>query len=476
MALSHNKSDPRKRHWFIRIAIGAAILALGIGAFVTFYADADLTDICAKLDHDDPTWRLEDLEAHRKDIPAEQNSALHVASVNAAIGGNSVGGKLASKILDNLPPQARLNIQQLRFLRERISNLQKPLKAARKLKDMPDGRVSLAFTVEYYSTRHPSAYDNRAYELLKWDAALRVDAGDADGALESCRALLNAVRHFGDDPFLNAQMARYDHHEILLSALERVLAQGQPTEAALNEMQKALANEISEPTLRHVLRGERAGFHQFMTALAEEKVTMADLAKTRWGMAVSPPIVPKTPVALSGLAPRRLKGEHARVLRLYSEMVEAANLPLHEQQTALAGIGTRMLEVMPETVHRVNAARQCANSYRFSQSLLRCTMTALAAERYRLAYEDWPRTLDNLVSAKVLDEIPDDPFVAGKLKLKHRPDGITIYSVGLDGVDDDGAIDAEASIRSRDIGFRLWNVQARRQAPLPTVTIDAKDR
>ena len=61
--------------------------------------------------------------------------------------------------------------------------------------------------------------------------------------------------------------------------------------------------------------------------------------------------------------------------------------------------------------------------------------------------------------------------------LLRTKEGVTIYSVGLDRVDNQGAINHAALYTTPgiDVGFRLWDVPNRRGPPLPLVTLDAKD-
>src|SRR5204862_376570 len=107
-----------------------------------------------------------------------------------------------------------------------------------------------AYAPDYITTLMPHLQAvGEIRELLAWDAAWRAHALDSDGALESCRALLNACRSVGDEPFLVSQLVRYAGNSMLAAALERVLAQGEPSEAALKDMQQALAAEIATPRL-----------------------------------------------------------------------------------------------------------------------------------------------------------------------------------------------------------------------------------
>jgi hypothetical protein len=101
-----------------------------------------------------------------------------------------------------------------------------------------------------------------------------------------------------------------------------------------------------------------------------------------------------------------------------------------------------------------------------SQAQLRCAIAGLAAERYRLKHNNtWPRGLDDLVKEGLLKEVPKDPYDGQPLRLKRKPTGIVIYSVGYDKIDNGGTIDrANPRTPGTDIGFELWD---RRGVPPP---------
>jgi hypothetical protein len=86
---------------------------------------------------------------------------------------------------------------------------------------------------------------------------------------------------------------------------------------------------------------------------------------------------------------------------------------------------------------------------------LRCVLVALAAERYRLQHGHWPLVLTDLFP-NYLASVPLDPFDAVALRYRRTDTGAIVYSVGKDGRDDGGDV-------QRDIVFRLWNVEQRRQ-------------
>jgi hypothetical protein len=112
-----------------------------------------------------------------------------------------------------------------------------------------------------------------------------------------------------------------------------------------------------------------------------------------------------------------------------------------------------------------NMARYDADVRR-NEGLFRAAVVALAAEQFRQATGRWPTSLGELVP-RYLAAVPCDPIDGQPLRLARRPDGIVIYSIGPDGKDDGGAVDAPSPRRAADVGIRLWDVAQRRQPPLP---------
>ncbi len=95
---------------------------------------------------------------------------------------------------------------------------------------------------------------------------------------------------------------------------------------------------------------------------------------------------------------------------------------------AHAGILSRML--IP-ALSRVEM--ECAKSRAFRANAI----VAVAMTRYRLDHGSYPEKLDLLVP-DYLDEIPRDPFDGQPIRMTHKDDAWTIYSIGPDGKDDGG--------------------------------------
>jgi hypothetical protein len=164
-------------------------------------------------------------------------------------------------------------------------------------------------------------------------------------------------------------------------------------------------------------------------------------------------------------------------LHRMNRMMKAAKLPLHERGPKLAEIvkegrdsGNAVSRLLMPALDKVEKAD------RRNQMYLRTMVVALACERYRIQHEAkrWPDTLDDLVKAKLLSAIPLDPMDNQPLRYRRTADGIVVYSIGFDAKDDQGNVQRDRwPDTGVDLGFRLWNPDQRRLAPLPPVGLPA---
>jgi hypothetical protein len=64
--------------------------------------------------------------------------------------------------------------------------------------------------------------------------------------------------------------------------------------------------------------------------------------------------------------------------------------------------------------------------------------------------------------------VPTDPFDGQPMRYRRTADGIVIYAVGPDGVDNQGALDRTGRTPDgTDLGFQLWDVAKRRSSLQP---------
>ena len=74
------------------------------------------------------------------------------------------------------------------------------------------------------------------------------------------------------------------------------------------------------------------------------------------------------------------------------------------------------------------------------KALHEATIAILAIQRWRLEKEEYPATLEELIEAEYLKELPKDPYSDTSLIYKKAGDKFVLYSVGLNFKDDDGKV------------------------------------
>jgi hypothetical protein len=266
-----------RARWRLLLALGVIVLLGGLLTVLVSRrfdaaADADLQEAFAELDRLDPGWRFEDLQAKRARIPDAENGALHALAVARQVPKDWAAAEDFSMLFDELAPEPRLNEQQDRRLRQELARAAVAVAAARKMKDFPRGRFTIAYTEDWISTPQPYQDVRPVASVLEHDATRRAEDGDADGALESCRAILNCGRAIGDEPGVFAALVRMTCRAIAAHAVQRTLAQGEPSAGALRELLRALREEEPEPLLLIALRGERAGLDRLVEGIQTERI------------------------------------------------------------------------------------------------------------------------------------------------------------------------------------------------------------
>jgi hypothetical protein len=415
-------------------------------------AQRALQEALAEADRLDPGWRLQDLEAQRAPVPDEENAALQAVAVKRLLPAKWPTAK-ANQLTQKVRAPEQLTEAQLALLQAEFANAAWARAEVRKLALLPRGRYPLST-----DSRQSFGLDALALaRVLLMDALLLAQEGDVDGALRSCRGSLNAGRSFGDEPVFLSQLVRLACQTVAVRGIEYTLAQGEPTDAALADLQEFLGQEEAEPLLLHMMRGERAGIQE---AVQAGKAELSDLT-------LYYPSGPLEHVELS-LPGAKLQNIAGQITYL-NQMVEIAKAPVEEQAGLLQELDAA-LGRQPLLVRRsVPVLRGLAVENSLSgHANLRCAVAALAAERYRQQYGHWPEQLSALVPG-FLGAVSLDPFDGAPLRLRRTDDGLVIYSPGADRQDNGGKINRENSATpGTDVGLRLWDAGKRRQpAPEP---------
>lgn len=464
-------SKPRRRRWPYLLAGVLLLLAtpLAYYALLQFRTQNDWRAAEAEADALDPRWRMEQILADLAPIPDEENLAL--ATIRILAPGKthvSMPVKRYEVLFPvDYPVNAEMNPEQIKFLGDNFQKLGKRLDDARELRKYTKGRFKLAISEDFFSTLMPDHQDVRILaEWLTHDARLLAQDDEMDKALRSCESCLALGCTFRDDPFLIGFLIQCAMHSNAVIAIERVLAQGEATDAALLRVQQRTLAEYHATSWVTAMRGERAGQHQFF-----EGVRAGKLSLKGWTNGRGDGFFGALTEGGGHLFPGIYLNQYPDLLRHNSALVEISKLPTHKRKEKLDQSSktvrdnrNRVIRVFSSAVTTIHSAEGR------TRGLLLSAAVAIACERYRLQHpqRSWPGTLEDVVKKGMLDEVPRDPVDNQALRFRTTKEGIVVYSIGPDGSDDGGKIDRNNSNHPGvDVGMRLWTVNLRRQRALP---------
>ena len=384
---------------------------------------------------------MEDLYKDVPPVPDAENSVLFMQQITKQKPTNWPALDALTK-LENLKPQLQLRPDQAVLLKKEMERSPATTAMVRKLADFPRGEVRIIWTPDVNGSRYPMITESREIAgIARLDALLRIHERDYDGALDSCRAILNAGR--GNEPaFALLQMTvRQAIQNSCIDVAERALAHGQLSEAALVSFQNLLEEEMKQPLLLQGFRGERAGSYAAIAYLFKNMPL-----KTRMQLAwkSESDLLSQISALLQAPFNNTAEANETMTLKIMTELIETLAMPEKEQDHVFLVALTMADDARQPAIARMllPAVINLRDSFLRSQARLRCAVAAIAAERYRHKHGDWPENLEALVPDE-LKQVGLDPHTGQPLVVTRLPDGMVISA--------------------RAGGFRLWDTSQRRQ-------------
>lgn len=460
--------------------------------YLTIASRKSMEGALAETDRLDPGWSLLELEAKRRKVPDSENLALYLIETTPTFPKgfpawygfntspkydlNEAQRRDLQESFDELQAPHQLNDLQIKILRLELARVDKVLQDSRKILTMRWGRNPIKYAKNAMNTLLPHTQEARQYaHMFELEAMLKAQDRDMDAAITSCRCAWAANRAIGDEPFAVSMLVRVACRGVALKRLEWVLSQGEPSEAALASMQKLLEEELGEPLLLTAARGERAALDAFLVGANKREVSFTEFQQFfTFTKAIGQSNAPQRFFDIAQLywLPGSLVRTRAALLRYNNRWVEIAKLPLDEQPARLKELEKELQSLHMGTQLLGGLASRISSASLRDQALTRCAIALLAAERFRKAKGRWPEKFEDLVP-DYLPRVPFDIYVKSALHLLRTEDGLTIYSVGPDETDNAGDFKSNPMTSGSDMGYRLWDVQKRRQAAKPRDIIAA---
>ncbi len=464
------------RRWWFRIFVGL-LVTTSIGLVHVFWnrhkAHEELRQVLADLDAAEPDWRLEQIEANRRVVPDKENGARVVNAAFALLPKN--WQFQLEMYFEETPPQFRFHPDSGARFRDELQFVANAVEESRKIRNYPNGRFAITYSPDFMSTNVSEQQNARAVvQLLFLDAHQALELEQPERAVDAIQAILNIGRYFEDEPLLISTLIRIALQSMAISALERTLAQGEVSEDVLAQMQNVLQEEASSKPFLVGVRGERAGMQVLFDYLASGKIPVTT-ALTSFGGRTSQPTWWDRVIDIR--ARTMVYKSNAWLIPHQTRLVNAAKLSGSARYIAIRDIEFDFRDFASTTSDydlilaklMAAAVAKVAEAEQRILTKLDCTMTAVAAERFRIKHARWPTKLDELVEHKMLAAVPEDLYDGQPLRLRRAADGIVIYSIGKDGAYRGDMLDDASQFDPTQTRweFRLWDPQHRRQPPLP---------
>jgi hypothetical protein len=472
--ISEPATPKRRSPWVRRLIYVALLVILGLlawGGYDFLTSDRDLREAIAEADRLDPGWQLDDLESKRATLPAAENSATCILKVKDLLETSTAGDSAKERErlfnlwsdLSAIPPETVLTQEQSGELESMLRKAEAALKQAMRLGNMPRGKYEVRWQLFVANTPLPSQSAREAVNLLQKDAWLLSQRGQADAALEHVVSIVNAGRSVGDEPGTISQLIRMAAQSVAVHTCERALAQGTPSDAALAKAEKVLLEETKDPLTLYAMRGERAHFYRFLEAIKKGETSFSAAAGA---LAPGGSSANAWQSFSERIEARRTEAPGVRVL---TQLVEIAKLPVEQQVPEMKKLQASAGNLPILVSLQLPAQAKIFEAFVRVQAWLRTAAVGVAVERYRLANGRWPETLADVVKARLIEQIPTDPYNGEPVRYRRLKDGAVVYCVGPDGQDDGGLINRKGDPTKAgfDLGFQLWNVDKRRQPPPP---------
>jgi hypothetical protein len=455
--------------WVIGIASVVVLLFYVARWQVGRIGQRQLDEANARLDANEPGWRLEAILDERKktEPTANDNAAPAVLKIAEDISDDwkkwrnseEASGFWVPHTDHHLPQQSAIDAA-----REHAGETLFVRAEARRLRDKRGGSFPLTVPDDPIAMTLPHLDKCRSVvSLLQYDAYLSVFEKNPNRGIDAARAALAVARAIGDEPLLISQLVRIACATVAAQTALQVLAWSEPTEG-LAELQAELLAEADAGHFRIGIRGERAVMDRVFRGFAD-----GTIPAEHWFAYANIKDPGPQHYAAFRTYKALLPGDHAKALEILSKYVEASKLPPHEQLAALKQVP--IPKGPPDDFRYVMTRLLVPACEKVAQAGLRCradllsAATAVACERFRLKHNRWPFNFEELIPA-FLPAMPQNPFVGARLAYRVLPEGrpapdrIAVYAYWPNAplrVEDCPSDFRPGDGLTVGIGYRVWN-------------------
>ena len=439
-----------------------------------------LPEVVADIDRSDPGWRIEEMDKQRPKIADSENGALKIAEfrrVTAELMGRpaSEGTWFEPESYDTfesirlLGPRESLTDDNVALLSTRLQEVAPALNVARSMADYERGQFFVVQSRDAFSTLIPDHQAGRQLAImLQLDAMLQLHEGNHSQAVQDCLALLRTARAYEEEHTLIVQLIRTAIIRLAMQTVERVLADGECTDEELVTLQTEFEHAVQVPMLSQIAKGERGALHYFLSSLAAGDVVDTQILQAATGITdrSAIPAVAEIRRIHAGILQRCTAFLKLTKEPVSTQLPRALDLDAHNSKEAWAQSPVAKSLIKGPYQFPDNSGRSyfvwLVESNQIHVNDCETVITACAVERYRMAHGTWPINLEVLVPS-FLKAVPLDPGDGQFIRYRPIENGVVIYGIDIDAVDNQGRLRRELSSGASgfDRGVELWNPDVR---------------
>jgi len=353
-------------------------------------------------------------------------------------------------------------------VRRHIDRNRDALALIRKAAAMPKCRFALDLEKGYALQVPHLAKLREAGRLLQWQAIMLAKDGRSDDALRACIDCTCLSAAVADEPLLNtSQVSRMAFGKEGVALLEAILPRIKPGVEACGDALKRLRGLECRETITKAIEAERAKMVEFLGKLRSDRSSVQSqvtaLVGVETGLFPTPQDCAdekrRARAMLAFAESREGMVAEAACLKYFAELLALSRKPFHEYRATWPAFRERshalwnsnrvaaLLDIGIAVGHLGDQADW--------EATCRLARVALALTAYRRQHGTYPESLDALVPS-VLKAVPCDPFTGQAPVYRQKGDGLLVYCVGENGVDDGGMSERERRWKPpKDVVFRF---------------------
>ncbi|MEK6677156.1 MAG: hypothetical protein AABZ47_16070 [Planctomycetota bacterium] len=460
--------EQRKLSWFSKLIIFGVIFIVVIGGPLLYLNESAESQWQAYMDElraKGEPMTISDLEQLRPPIPDNENAAVFLMDLGPKVDA-SVGYEALAKdpdpkrhvfvfgrkgntadFFEGLP---RYAIEESRSFLETRRELLTELAKLR-------GYSRWRFNTDYQSDPlllldNNPAHVRAAGKLVHLDCILSTSEGRFHDASESILLQFHLADGMTREPTIIARLVQIAMEALALRSLEGLLSAGEVDTETLDGFMTHLDTHVRLGSLRLGLQGERVHFVNMCTF--GYRVTFTGPLPEDEPFIPYPNLTKMLNVPGLGFLAYLNLSTGARML---TALIDAADDPKRlldegkrmEQELDQLGKSRFLVKTLLPSL-----SRACLLNARIHAEL-DCARCGVAAERFRLKTGRMPESLSELVP-EFLEAVPIDPFDGQPLRFKTSEEGIVIYTIDDNEVDDGGSVTIVGKAKQPlDRGFRL---------------------